>query len=104
LAANVIAENLFAQVNEGGNRLALLDDIVDYCRNDQQTTMDNATFVTTTGTIREKTITAGLKLLLQWTDNSTTWVTLKDAKEHYPVQIGEYAIAVGIANDPAFAW
>jgi hypothetical protein len=30
LAANVIAENLFSQVDPEGNRLALLDDIIDY--------------------------------------------------------------------------
>jgi hypothetical protein len=103
LVANVIAEKLFAHVDEGGNRLALLDDIVDYHANGQQITMDDAIFITTTGTTRKKTTTAGWELLLQWKDNSTTWVSLKDAKEHYPVQIAEYAVAVGIANKPAFA-
>ena len=105
MVANLIAEILFAQIDEGGNRFALFDDIVNcYRTNGQQVTIDNAAFVTATGTTCKKTTTAGWELLLQWKDNSTTWVTLKDTKDHYPVQVAEYAVAVGIANEPAFAW
>ena len=41
---------------------------------------------------------------MQWKDQSTTWVTLKDMKEAYPVQSAEYAIQARIAEEPAFAW
>ncbi len=43
-------------------------------------------------------------MLLQWKDVSTTWVLLKDAKVAYPVQIAEYTIAAGIAEQRAFNW
>jgi hypothetical protein len=43
-------------------------------------------------------------MLLQWKDGSTTWATLKDVKDSYPVQAAEYAIAVGLSDQPAFSW
>ena len=29
---------------------------------------------------------------------------LKDSKDYYPIQVAEYAVAVGIANEPALTW
>ena len=43
-------------------------------------------------------------VLVQWKDQSTTWVTLKDMKEAYPVQSAEYAVQARIDEEPAFAW
>jgi hypothetical protein len=37
-------------------------------------------------------------------DGSTSWQSLKDLKEAYPVTIDEYAVAQGIDNNPAFNW
>ena len=34
----------------------------------------------------------------------STWERLADLKESYPVQVAEYAKAVGIHGEPAFAW
>jgi hypothetical protein len=39
-----------------------------------------------------------------WKDKSTSWVALKDLKEGNPLQVTEFAIANGIANEPVFAW
>ena len=41
---------------------------------------------------------------MQWKDESTTWVSLKDMKEPYPIQTAEYAVQARIAEEPAFAW
>jgi len=32
------------------------------------------------------------------------WVKLAEAKESYPLQLAEYAVANGIAHEPAFNW
>ena len=104
LAADVIAENLFSQVDSDGNRLAMFDDVVDFRTNGKQVTMEDGFVLTSTGTKRKKETTIGWELLLQWKDGSTTWVALKDAKEAYPVQIAEFAIAAGISQEPAFSW
>ncbi len=104
LAANVIAVNLFSQVDHEGNRLALLDDIVHYQTNGKQVNIDDGYVIASTGTKRKKETTIGWELMIQWKNGSTTWVPLKDTKEAYPVQIAEYAIAAGISQEPAFSW
>ena len=45
-----------------------------------------------------------MKFLCQWKDGSEDWVPLKDLKDSYPIQVAEYAVAVGITNEPALAW
>ena len=37
-------------------------------------------------------------------DGSTNWVSLKDIKESYPVEVAEFALATRISMEPAFAW
>ena len=34
----------------------------------------------------------------------TFWEKLSDLKESHPVQVAEYAVAQGIAHEPAFNW
>ena len=53
---------------------------------------------------RRHETTIGWELLAQWKDESTSWVSLKDLKESYPVQTAEYAVVAKIAREPAFAW
>eukprot|EP00980_Cylindrotheca_fusiformis_P024074 scaffold11509_cov88-Cylindrotheca_fusiformis.AAC.1 len=48
--------------------------------------------------------TQGWKLLVQWADDSETWIPLKDMKESHPVETAEFARARGIDKEPAFAW
>jgi len=47
---------------------------------------------------------AGWQLCCQWKDGSTSWQNLRDLKDTYPIQVAEYAIAQGIADEPAFNW
>jgi hypothetical protein len=46
----------------------------------------------------------GWELCVEWKDQTTSCVSLKDMKEVYPVQVAEFAIANKIADEPAFAW
>ena len=48
--------------------------------------------------------TKGWELLVEWKDSSTNWVSLKDIKESYPVEVAEFALATRISMEPAFAW
>ena len=43
-------------------------------------------------------------MIVQWKDGSTTWVSLKDIKESYPVQVADYCVHSLISAEPAFAW
>ncbi|KAI2499334.1 Reverse transcriptase (RNA-dependent DNA polymerase) [Fragilaria crotonensis] len=104
LAANAIAENLFAQIDDEGNRHVLFQEIIDHRTNGKQVLQQDAFITTRTGTRRRRETTVGWELLVQWKDQSTTWVSLKDMKEAYPVQSAEYAVQARIAEEPAFAW
>ena len=104
LAANAIAENLFSQIDDEGNRHVLFKEIIDHRTNGKQVTQQDAFVTTRMGTQRRRETTVGWELLVQWKDLTTTWVTLKDMKEAYPVQSAEYAVQARTAEEPAFAW
>ena len=104
LAANAIAENLFAQVDEEGNRHVLFDEIIDHRTNGKEIKQQDAYVTMSNGTKRRRESTLGWEILIQWKDGSSTWVALKDVKESYPVQLAEYAIVARISEEPAFAW
>ncbi len=48
--------------------------------------------------------TKGWKLCVEWKDKSTSWETLANLKESYPVDVAEYAVTSGIDKEPAFGW
>ena len=104
LAANSIAENLFAQIDDDGNHQVLMDDIIGHRSNDHAIKQQDAFIVTKKGTRRRKETTKGWELLVRWKDGGTDCVALKDIKESYPVQVAEYAVLARISEEPAFAW
>ena len=100
MAANQIADNLFAQIDENGNRFVMIDEIVDHRRNDSAVSIDDAFFVTSQGTRQRRRTTKGWELLVQCKEGSSNWIALKDLKEAYPVEIAEYSIGNRIQNEP----
>ena len=104
LSANAIVENLFAQVDDEGNRFVLFDAIVDHRVNGKQLIQGENIITTKSGGKRYKQLTKGWEILLQWKDGSTTWEALKDVKNAYPAQLAEYAHQKQISNEPAFIW
>ena len=104
LSANYFAENVFAQVDQDGNRQVLLDEIIDYRTSGKEVKQQNAFITTRTGTKKRSETTIGWELLVQWKDGSTNRIALKDLKESYPVQVAEYSVGARISMVPAFAW
>ena len=104
LTANSIAQNMFAQVDEEGNRHVILDSIIDYRTNGKEVQEQNAFIKSKNGGRRRKETTKGWEILLGWKDGSSTWEAMKDIKESYPVDLAEFAIQKGIDSKPAFAW
>ena len=104
LAANNITENLFTQIDDEGNRQVLMDEIIGHRSNEHAVKQQDAFITTNTGTKRRKETTKGWELLVRWKDGGTDWISLKDIKESYPVQVAEYAVSSRISEEPAFAW
>jgi hypothetical protein len=104
MPANLIAQHLFSQVDEEGHRHVLLDDIIDFRKDDTAVEKEEAFVIMKNGVKRRKQTTQGWQLLCQWKDGSTNWVALKDMKNSYPVKVAEFAKANRIGDEPAFAW
>ena len=43
-------------------------------------------------------------MCVRWKDQSTSWESLKDLKQSFPVQVAEFAIRQNLADKPAFRW
>jgi hypothetical protein len=102
-AANIIAENLYSQVDAEGCRFVLMDSIVDHKKDSCATSKDDE-FVEKNGKRLRSKSTKGWKLCVQWKDGSTSWEPLAALKESNPVEVAEYAVAHKIVSEPAFAW
>jgi hypothetical protein len=104
LTANAIAENMFAQVEDEGNRNVLFEEIIDHRTNGTEVKQQDALLTTCNGKKRRRETTKGWEILIHWKDGSTTWVSMKDIKGSYPVQLAEYATQRRIAGEPASVW
>jgi hypothetical protein len=102
--ANKIAEAMYAEVDEEGNKYLLLDAIIDHRRD--KTAMDKADMWITSynGNKQLRRTTQGWKLCVQWKDGSTSWETLANLKSSHPIQTAEYAVQRKIDSEPAFRW
>jgi hypothetical protein len=103
-AANVIAENMFSQIDSEGRRFLILNEICDYSSNHKAVRKENGFTVSHNGRKVPKKTTAGWKLQVEWRDGSTQWVPLKNLKESNPVELAEYAVANNLEEEPAFKW
>ena len=104
LSANVIATNLFSQIDDDGNRHVIFDSIIDHRTDGSEVLPKDSIVVSKNGGRRKIETTKGWEILIQWKYGSTTWEKLKDIKGCYPVELAEYAVDKHIHDAPAFAW
>ena len=64
---------------------------------------ENAYITTKRGVRKLHQTATGCKFLCEWKDGSSAWVSLKVLKELHPIEVTEYAIALGLENKTAFA-
>lgn len=100
-AANVVAENLYSQVDPEGRRFDVFQDIVDHRFTGEIT---ETTYVDRKGVTRNKQTTKGCELQVQWVDGTTSWLPLSLIKSSNPIQAAEYAVANKVAEEPRFSW
>ncbi len=103
LTVNVIAKSMYASCNADGNEYILFDSFVDH-KSNRKALMKDSQQIVHNGRNSLCQSAAGWHLCVQWKDGSTSWQSLKDLKEAYPVAVAKYAVAQGIDNDPAFNW
>ena len=102
---NLIVENLLSQVDQDGWDAGIFSEIIDL-RRDIDIAIPAGPNATVAVNGRDKPIitTKGWDVLIKWTDNSSNWISLSVAKQSYPIQIAEFAIANKLDNEPAFKW
>lgn len=101
LTANLIAESMYAQVDEEGQTYAIISEILDHRKDSSATSPDDAKIP---GTNRPRRTTRGWFLLVGWKDGTSDWVPLRELKESNPILVAEYAVNNKIVFEPAFAW
>jgi hypothetical protein len=103
-AANMIAEAIYSQVDDEGNKLLLFNDVIAHRKNKKAVKKQDMYIRSTNGNKHMKKTTIGWEFCMSWKDGSTSWETLANLKSSYPIQIADYAIANNTADEPAFAW
>jgi hypothetical protein len=102
--ANIIVENMFAQVDSEGNQYLLLKEITNHKHDNSAIPISEGMVRSSNGTTKPKVTTRGWFLLVQWRDGSTSWEKLSDLKASNPVEVAEYAVANRLTEEPAFKW
>jgi hypothetical protein len=92
---------MYSQVDAEGQKYSLLDEIIDHKSDGNALSRDDS-FLLDASTVRRTR--KGWKLLVNWKNGSSDWISLADLKESYPVQVAEYAVSNKIVSEPAFAW
>ena len=102
--ANIIAENMYAQVDSEGHQFSILDEITDHKKDNTAIPISDGTIRGANGQEKPKKTTRGWSLLVQWKDGLMEWVRLNELKESNPIEVAECAVANRIAEEPAFKW
>lgn len=103
-AANIIADNMFAQVDESGHSYLLLDSITDHRSNDDAVRTKDQYMILKNGRRKLRQTTKGWDLCVLWKTGEEQWIPLKILKESNPVEVADYAAANGLLEEPAFKW
>jgi hypothetical protein len=103
-AANVVALNIYEQIDSEGKSYSLMHEISNHKKDNSALTIRDGYTATRSGTKLPKKTTRGWKLLVDWKDGSSSWIPLKDLKDSNPIELAEYAVANQIDHEPAFNW
>ena len=83
VAANLIAENLFAKVNQEEKSQKLINMIIDVRKTDKAVKDKHAFDISSNGTKQQKVTTQVWEVFIQWRYRKTTWNTIKDVKDYF---------------------
>jgi Reverse transcriptase (RNA-dependent DNA polymerase) len=99
-SANVIAENLYEQMDSEGKSHRMIDEIIDHKKMADAINTHEAYKVDG----KKRNTTKGWKICVPWRDGSMTWERMVEIKEGYLVELAEYVVANQLQGEPAFEW
>jgi hypothetical protein len=77
---NLIAESLYSQIDDDGRRLQSMQEIVDHEKSDDALKEEDA-YYSKKARPKPKRTTKGWRLLVEWKDGSSSWVSLTYLKD-----------------------
>ena len=86
-SANLIAENIFAEIDEEVNRHLMMDEITDHWFDEASVKIQDSFVITSYGTKHRSQTMQDFSICIKWRNGNTAWVDLKDIKDPYPVQL-----------------
>ena len=103
-SANIIAENIFSQVDEEGHKLQLLRHIVSHRKDKNALDKAEGHTISPNGRKVLKHTTKGWYFEVEWADGTTSWTSLKELKHSNPVELAQYCERCDLLDEPAIAW
>ena len=94
-ATTLIAENIYKQLDDEGNKYRLIVEIIDHEKDITTLSRAESTVIVNDRSHPRRT-TKGWRLCVQWCDGTTRWECLKDLKESNPVEVADYATTHGL--------
>ena len=83
--ANVIAENLYSQVDDEGSQHLVISEISDHRKNATALSVADGFTISSNGNKVPKKTTQGWELLIEWKDGTSDWIALRYVKDANPV-------------------
>ena len=102
-AANLIAENIYEQLDYKGNKCRLIVEIIDHEKGATALSRAESTVIVN-GQSHLRRATKGWRLCIQWHNSTTSSEHLKDLMESNPVEVADYASTHGLQEEGAFIW
>jgi hypothetical protein len=92
-SANAVIEAIYNDVNDDGYNETFLVEIIGHEQTETYPKLATTRYTT-----------KGRNICLSWEDGSTSWHSLADVKNSYPILMAEYAVVNKLQHEPAFNW
>lgn len=93
VSANTVTEAIYNDIDLDGFSETFLVDIIGHEKTDKIKTDPNVKYTT-----------KGWNICLSWEDGLTSWHSLADVKNSYPILMAEYAKADNLQDEQVFKW
>ena len=103
-SANLITENMYAQVDAEAFSHSLLYLVLYFKNYDNAVDKEDMYVTTKSGQRRARKTASGWKLLVLWKKVTEKWIPLSIMNNSKPVGVAEFSVVRVIDRDPAFSW
>ena len=85
--ANTIAECIYSDIDDEGHTYTMMNELTNHKKDDTALKADEASYFDRSGKLHNKPTTKGWQIEVDWKDGTSSWCTLSDIKESYPVRL-----------------